>query len=111
MLLSVSILVQPKNLLLCANFSYQLSLPGKADRENLNLRSRKLTTVYWRLFFLEYNSILVSKTKKERSSCDLAIAIKILAVSEQVNAYLLGDYLFLGELSLDGNTLSAQTKF
>ena len=41
--------------------------------------------------------------RKEGPSFDLPIAIGVLAASEQVNAYLLGDYLFLGELSLDGS--------
>ncbi|MCZ0899778.1 YifB family Mg chelatase-like AAA ATPase, partial [Microcoleus sp. HI-ES] len=40
---------------------------------------------------------------KEGPSFDLPIAIGILAASEQVSAQLLGDYLFLGELSLDGS--------
>ncbi len=35
----------------------------------------------------------------------LPIVIGILAASEQVDAYLLGDYLFLGELSLDGSAI------
>jgi len=33
----------------------------------------------------------------------LPISVGILAASEQVNAQLLGDYLFLGEVSLDGS--------
>ena len=37
--------------------------------------------------------------RKEGPSFDLPIAIGILAASEQVNPQLLGDYLFLGELS------------
>jgi magnesium chelatase family protein len=41
--------------------------------------------------------------RKEGPSFDLPMAIGILAASEQVNAYLLGDYLFLGEMSLDGS--------
>jgi magnesium chelatase family protein len=40
--------------------------------------------------------------RKEGPIYDLAIAIGILAASEQVDAGLLGDFLFLGELSLDG---------
>lgn len=40
--------------------------------------------------------------RKEGPSFDLPIAIGILAASEQVSHDLLGDYLFLGELSLDG---------
>jgi magnesium chelatase family protein len=40
--------------------------------------------------------------RKEGPSFDLPISIGILAASEQVSAQLLGDYLFLGEVSLDG---------
>ncbi|MCQ2326740.1 MAG: YifB family Mg chelatase-like AAA ATPase [Bacteroidales bacterium] len=40
--------------------------------------------------------------RKEGSSYDLTIAIGILAASEQINAERLGDYLIMGELSLDG---------
>ena len=41
--------------------------------------------------------------RKEGPSFDLPISVGILAASEQVSADLLGDYLFLGEVSLDGN--------
>ena len=41
--------------------------------------------------------------RKEGPSFDLPIAVGVLAASQQVNAYLLGDYLFLGEMSLDGS--------
>jgi magnesium chelatase family protein len=41
--------------------------------------------------------------RKEGPCFDLPIAIGILAASEQVNTHLLGDYLFLGEVSLDGS--------
>ncbi len=41
--------------------------------------------------------------RKEGPSFDLAIALGILAGSEQVDPSLLGDHLFLGELSLDGS--------
>lgn len=41
--------------------------------------------------------------RKEGPSFDLPISIGILAASEQVSAQLLGDYLFLGEVSLDGS--------
>lgn len=50
--------------------------------------------------------ILVNLTpadlRKEGPSFDLPISMGILAASEQVNADLLGDHLFLGEVSLDG---------
>ena len=41
--------------------------------------------------------------RKEGPSFDLPISIGILAGSEQVRPHLLGDYLFLGEVSLDGS--------
>ena len=44
--------------------------------------------------------------RKEGPSFDLPISVGILAASEQVNAQLLGDYLFLGEVSLDGSLRS-----
>ncbi|NJN57956.1 MAG: YifB family Mg chelatase-like AAA ATPase [Leptolyngbyaceae cyanobacterium SL_5_9] len=44
--------------------------------------------------------------RKEGPSFDLPVSIGILAASEQVNAQLLEDYLFLGEVSLDGGLRS-----
>lgn len=41
--------------------------------------------------------------RKEGPSFDLPIAVGVLAASEQVDPILLGDYLFLGEVSLDGS--------
>ncbi len=41
--------------------------------------------------------------RKEGPIFDLPISVGILAASGQVNGELLGDYLFLGELSLDGS--------
>ncbi len=41
--------------------------------------------------------------RKEGPSFDLPISIGILAGSEQVSPHLLEDYLFLGEVSLDGS--------
>lgn len=40
--------------------------------------------------------------RKEGPSFDLPISVGILAASEQVSVQLLADYLFLGEVSLDG---------
>lgn len=41
--------------------------------------------------------------RKEGPSFDLPISVGILAASEQVNPEMLGDFLFLGEVSLDGS--------
>lgn len=40
--------------------------------------------------------------RKEGPSFDLPISVGILAATEQINPALLSDYLFLGEVSLDG---------
>jgi len=40
--------------------------------------------------------------RKEGSSYDLTLAIGILAASEQINPEKVGDYVIMGELSLDG---------
>ena len=44
-----------------------------------------------------------ASTKKEGSHYDLAIAISILAASGQVDTNKLGEYIFIGEISLDGS--------
>ncbi|MBR8840599.1 MAG: YifB family Mg chelatase-like AAA ATPase [Stigonema ocellatum SAG 48.90 = DSM 106950] len=44
--------------------------------------------------------------RKEGACFDLPMSVGILAASEQVSAHLLGDYLFLGEISLDGGLRS-----
>ncbi|MFT6745926.1 MAG: magnesium chelatase family protein [Glaciecola sp.] len=43
--------------------------------------------------------------KKEGSAYDLGIAIGILGASEQINSKKIGDYMMMGELSLDGSIL------
>jgi len=40
--------------------------------------------------------------RKEGSSYDLTLAIGILAASEQIKSEIVGDYVIMGELSLDG---------
>ena len=44
--------------------------------------------------------------RKEGPSFDLPISMGILAASDQINPQLLGDFLFLGEVSLDGTLRS-----
>lgn len=48
-------------------------------------------------------SLAPSDIKKEGSSFDLAIALGILAATEQLNAEKLADFFLLGELSLNGS--------
>ncbi len=80
-----------------------VGLPDTAVQES---RERVKAAIKNAGFAFPVRKIVVNLTpadlRKEGPSFDLPIAIGILAASEQVNAYLLGDYLFLGELSLDG---------
>jgi len=46
--------------------------------------------------------------KKEGSAYDLPIAIGILAASEQINSSGIGDFVIMGELSLDGKVKSVK---
>ncbi len=48
-------------------------------------------------------SLTPSDIKKDGTGFDLAIALGILAASEQINPQWLKNYCFLGELSLDGS--------
>ena len=43
--------------------------------------------------------------RKEGSSYDLSLAIGILGASEQLNNSQIGDYVIMGELSLDGGIM------
>jgi len=53
-------------------------------------------------------SLAPSDIKKEGACFDLAIALGILAATEQLNAERLKDYYILGELSLDGSLRSTR---
>ncbi|MDJ0747553.1 MAG: magnesium chelatase domain-containing protein [Xenococcaceae cyanobacterium MO_167.B27] len=77
-----------------------VGLPDTAIQES---RERVKAALRNAGFAFPVRKIVVNLTpadlRKEGPSFDLPIAIGILAASEQVNPQLLGDYLFLGELS------------
>jgi magnesium chelatase family protein len=81
-----------------------VGLPDTAIQES---RERVKAALKNAGFAVPVRKIVVNLTpadlRKEGPSFDLPIAVGILAASEQVNPQLLGDYLFLGELSLDGS--------
>jgi len=80
-----------------------LGLPDSAIQES---RERVKATLKNAGFAFPMRKIVINLTpadlRKEGPSFDLPISVGILAASEQVSADLLGDYLFLGEISLDG---------
>jgi len=81
-----------------------LGLPDSAIQES---RERVKATLKNAGFAFPMRKIVINLTpadlRKEGPCFDLPISVGILAASEQINADLLGDYLFLGEVSLDGS--------
>ncbi len=81
-----------------------VGLPDTAVQES---RERVKASLKNAGFAFPVRKIVINLTpadvRKEGPSFDLPISVGILAASEQVDAQLLGDYLFLGELSLDGS--------
>ncbi|MEH1818693.1 MAG: YifB family Mg chelatase-like AAA ATPase [Nostoc sp.] len=81
-----------------------LGLPDSAIQES---RERVKATLKNTGFAFPMRKIVINLTpadlRKEGPCFDLPISVGILTASEQVSADLLGDYLFLGEVSLDGS--------
>jgi len=81
-----------------------LGLPDTAVQES---KERVKATLKNAGYAFPMRKIVINLTpadlRKEGPSFDLPISVGILAASEQVSAQLLGDYLFLGEVSLDGS--------
>jgi magnesium chelatase family protein len=81
-----------------------LGLPDAAVQES---RERVKATLKNAGYAFPIRKIVINLTpadlRKEGPSFDLPISVGILAASEQVSAQLLGDHLFLGEVSLDGS--------
>ncbi len=81
-----------------------LGLPDSAVQES---KERVKATLKNAGFAFPMRRIVINLTpadlRKEGPCFDLPISVGILAASDQVNPDLLGDYLFLGEVSLDGS--------
>lgn len=84
-----------------------ITLVGLPDTAVQESRERVKAALKNSGFAFPVRKIVINLTpadqRKEGPIYDLPISIGILAASEQVEASLLGDYLFLGELSLDGS--------
>lgn len=70
--------------------SYRISAALKNN--NYNLPGKKIII-----------NMAPADLRKEGSAYDLTLAVGILAASNQIKANKVGDYLIMGELSLDGN--------
>jgi len=80
-----------------------VGLPDGAVKESLQLVESTIKEFDYRM---PRTKILINlapaDVRKEGTAFDLPMALGVLAASEQMNADLLGHYLVLGELSLDG---------
>jgi len=83
---------------------YMVGLPDSAVKESQQRIEAALRTSGYRL---PGKRIVVNMApadlKKEGSAYDLTIAIGILGASQQINSETVGEYIILGELSLDGS--------
>ncbi len=84
-----------------------VGLPDTAVQES---KERVKSALKNAAFAFPLRKIVINLTpadlRKEGPSFDLPISVGILAASEQINPQLLGDHLFLGEVSLDGSLRS-----
>lgn len=89
-----------------ANGLPQVTLVGLADTAIKESKERVRSAIKNSGFTWPAQRVTVnlapSNIKKEGASFDLAIALGILAATQQINPETLKDYAFLGELSLDG---------
>lgn len=83
---------------------YLVGLPDNAVKESQQrIHSALQNTGYrWPGFKITIN-MAPADLKKEGSAYDLTLAIGILAASGQINPENVGNYLIMGELSLDGS--------
>lgn len=82
---------------------FLVGLPDSAVKESQQRIESALQTIGYRM---PGRRVVINMApadiKKEGSAYDLSLAIGILAGSEQIPSNLIGDYVIMGELSLDG---------
>ncbi|PCH91757.1 MAG: magnesium chelatase [Bacteroidetes bacterium] len=82
---------------------YMVGLPDNAVKESQQRIESALKNVGYKLPGKKtVINLAPADIRKEGSAYDLPLAIGILAASEQIKAETIGDYMIMGELSLDG---------
>lgn len=83
---------------------YLVGLPDNAIKESSHRISATLKNVGYKLPGKKITiNMAPADLRKEGSSYDLSIALGILAASGQIMTKEIGDYIIMGELSLDGS--------
>ncbi|NGM89899.1 magnesium chelatase, partial [Parapusillimonas sp. SGNA-6] len=89
--------------------SYIVGLPDNAVKESLRRIESAIAAIGLRM---PRQKIVINLApadiRKEGSSYDLSIAIGILSSSRQIEPDIIGEYILLGELSLDGTIQSVK---
>ena len=89
-----------------------ITIVGMPDSTVLEARSRIRCALRSTSFEIPRKSITVnlspSDIRKTGSSLDLPIAVAILALSKQIPREGLEEYLFFGEIALDGSVLATR---
>lgn len=82
---------------------FLVGLPDNAVKESQQRIEAALTNIG---YYFPHRKIIINMApadiRKEGSAYDLPIAIGIMAASEQIDAERIGDFIIMGELSLDG---------
>ena len=82
---------------------FLVGLPDNAVKESHQRMMASLTNVGYKFPKKRITiNMAPADIRKEGAAYDLALAIGVMAVSEQVNADRLDQYVIMGELSLDG---------
>lgn len=83
---------------------FLVGLPDNAIKESSHRISAALKNVGYKIPGKKVTiNMAPADLRKEGSAYDLSIALGILAASGQINAEGLGEYIIMGELSLDGS--------
>ncbi|MFT5165730.1 MAG: magnesium chelatase family protein [Saprospiraceae bacterium] len=84
-------------------FFHLVGLPDKAVMESFQRIEAAIKNIKFKLPRVKLVvNMAPADIRKEGSSYDLPIAIGVMASTKQVNVEKLGDYIMMGELSLDG---------
>ncbi len=86
---------------------YMVGLPDNAVRESQERIRSAFENSGYRMSGRKVTvNLAPADIRKEGSAYDLPIAVSILAASDQLDSSMLGSYVIMGELSLDGTILS-----
>lgn len=86
------------------NFYHLVGLPDNAVREGFSRMEAAMQNIGFKMKRIKtVVNLAPADIRKEGSAYDLPIAMGVLAASDQIDSSRLGQYIMMGELSLDGS--------